>query len=173
MGSIHFTKGGRTIINMQTQIDEGVRYYRAQPSPSPDNPRPIVLVHGLGTSLDFWNAVAPRLAKRSVTVALDLPGSGDSLPPEGTYNLDTVANGANEFLDRQGLTNTTLVGHSLGALVALKMAEQRGDLTSKLVLVDPTLFEVEAVLTRFGAAVRNPKLFGITFLQFLGGLRPL
>lgn len=143
-----------------------VRYYLAGPIQTESREGLIVLIHGLGTSLDFWYIVAPQLAQRELTLALDLPGAGDSETPPGPYTLKNVAAETALFLDNLAVRNATLVGHSLGALLALQIAGTRPELVARLILVDPTLFSVEAVLTRPIEALKHPRLFLTTLTQF-------
>ncbi|MFI6044152.1 alpha/beta fold hydrolase [Nocardia sp. NPDC051321] len=159
------------MLRLPTETRHGIRYFRNGPL-DPGDRGDVVLVHGLGTSLDFWNAVAPRVAATRRTLVLDLPGSGESVPPVGTYDLKSVARETIRFLDQIGVQRSVLVGHSLGALVTLQIAAARPDLVDTLVLVDPVLFDVEAVLTDPRAALRNPGLFTITLAHFVGAAIP-
>ena len=155
------------MVILATQIDDGIRYYRA----GSGSPR-IVLVHGLGTSLDFWNAVAPDLARSVEVLAFDLPGSGRSIFRGSRYELRTVATEAVTFLENEAKGDSILVGHSLGALVVLQMVALRPSIAKRIVLVDPVLFSVEQALTNPRAALREPRLLLITLAQFVGVLIP-
>lgn len=156
---------------MSLGYTDGVRYfYKNIHSVEPVNP--IVLIHGVGTSLDFWHGVAPALADIRPVYALDLPGSGRSRFGGPTYDLDGVAEETLQALERLGLRHVTLVGHSLGALVTLQMAVRSPDVIRHLVLVDPVLYSVESILTDIRAAARNPVLLAHTIAQFASGLVP-
>ncbi len=95
----------------------------------------IVLIHGLGGSLANWEATGPRLAKHAHVIALDLPGFGLS-PPGPDWSLQTQVNAirafAAEFAD-----STTLLGNSLGGLVAEMIAGRYPETVDNLVLVSP------------------------------------
>jgi len=97
--------------------------------------RPIVLLHGAGANAHWWDHLAPDLAIRFHAVALDFRGHGDSdasdevLP--GAFSDDLAA-----LLSRLGAEDAPLVGHSLGAQVALEHAT-RSRQTAALVLIDP------------------------------------
>jgi pimeloyl-ACP methyl ester carboxylesterase len=148
-------------------MDCGIRYYKA----GEGSPR-LILVHGLGTSLDFWNAVVPELANSVEVLAFDLPGSGRSAFHGTRYDLKEVAAEALGFLDRAAPGDNLLVGHSLGALVVLQMAAMRPEIAKGIVLVDPVLFSVEDVLTSPRGALHDPRLLFITLAQFVGVLIP-
>jgi pimeloyl-ACP methyl ester carboxylesterase len=164
---------GDAPFHMPTRFEDGVRYYASRPpGDSHHNAGPIILIHGIGTSLEFWCATAPLLARRSLVFALDLPGSGDSEPPPDGYDLQSVAEATNRFLLKRGLVGATLVGHSLGALVVLQMAALEPRLARRVILVDPTLFAVEGVLTSARFAARNIRILALTLAQFAGVCLP-
>ncbi|MGI8901884.1 MAG: alpha/beta fold hydrolase, partial [Nocardioides sp.] len=52
--------------------------------------RPLVLVHGLGSSLRTWDMVLPALKQHRTVVALDLPGFGRSAPLSGEVTVATL-----------------------------------------------------------------------------------
>ncbi|BDX33452.1 alpha/beta hydrolase [Mycobacterium antarcticum] len=96
-----------------------------------------VLVHGLGGCWQWWLRVLPAMAEQARVIAIDLPGFGESEPVQGgpdvfAEHVATVI----ELLDHLGLARATLVGHSMGGLVALQAACDRPDRVSALALVD-------------------------------------
>jgi pimeloyl-ACP methyl ester carboxylesterase len=95
---------------------------------------PIVLLHGLGGARTNWIAVAPELARRHRVLALDLPGHGDSEPLAAAPTVDGYADRVAFLADREGLGAATVVGHSAGGLVALRLAARRPEAVTALVL---------------------------------------
>lgn len=95
----------------------------------------ILLVHGLGGSLITWNAVAPRLTRIGRVVALDLPGFGLS-PPAADWRIETHVNSVHDFLSSLDAP-VTLIGASMGGLVAEILAADHPELVSNLLLVSP------------------------------------
>jgi pyruvate dehydrogenase E2 component (dihydrolipoamide acetyltransferase) len=83
---------------------------------------PLVLLHGFGGDLNNWLFTAPALAGEHVVYALDLPGHGGSSKDVGTGDVDYLAQAVEQFLDAQGLERVHLVGHSMGGLVAARLA---------------------------------------------------
>lgn len=98
---------------------------------------PILLIHGLGGSWSNWAAVAPALAEVGSVLAVDLPGFGSS-PPAADYSIDTHVGAATELLEWWGAAGVTVVGNSMGGLVAeLLAARAPAGVVRDLVLVAP------------------------------------
>jgi pimeloyl-ACP methyl ester carboxylesterase len=99
---------------------------------------PLVLLHGLATNRQIWSGVVPTLARHHRVVTADLPGFGASAPAGEGFELGEVADRIARGLAAQGITGPLdLVGHSLGAGVALTLASRRPRLVRRLVLVSP------------------------------------
>jgi pimeloyl-ACP methyl ester carboxylesterase len=97
-----------------------------------------VLVHGVTTSTRTWWRVGPRLAGKGWrTVAVDLRGHGASPRMRGDEGLDDLAADLHETVFEPAGAADVLLGHSLGALVALKACEDHGEPARRLVLEDP------------------------------------
>ncbi|HVL82294.1 MAG TPA: alpha/beta fold hydrolase [Actinomycetota bacterium] len=87
---------------------------------------PVVLVHGLGSNLRTWDAVAPLLANQHRVVAYDQRGHGRSTdPPDGDYSVEALVDDLDAVVDAFGLQHPYVVGHSWGASVALGHAISR------------------------------------------------
>ena len=83
---------------------------------------PLLLLAGLGSDRDFWKAHV-RILSRAVRVIVPDPrGSGDSPAPPGPYTAAEMADDALALLDRLGIEEVFVAGHSLGGMVALQMA---------------------------------------------------
>ena len=81
---------------------------------------PVVLLHGLTFDRATWRPIVDRLGGRARTVALDLPGHGDSGGPPCA--LDDVAGAVHEVVERLGLERPLVVGHSMSGGLALLYA---------------------------------------------------
>lgn len=100
----------------------------------------MLLVHGLGGSCENWFAVAPRLAQRFRVVALDLAGFGYTpVNPERQATLEANRALAEAFTTSVFQDAVVVVGHSMGALIAMLHARRRPDQVAGLVLVDPVV----------------------------------
>lgn len=104
---------------------------------------PALYVHGLGGSSQNWSALMPVLDDVVDSEAVDLPGFGDSPPPDdGNYSITGHARAVIRHLDAAGRGPVHLFGNSLGGAVATRVAAARPDLVRTLTLVSPALPEI-------------------------------
>jgi len=99
--------------------------------------KPIVLLHGMAASLRDWDAVVPSLQDKHRVIAIDLLGFGHSpMPKNVTYNVETHLASILETLEHLKVDEPfTLAGHSMGALLALKLAVAEPKKVKRLVLL--------------------------------------
>lgn len=100
------------------------------------SPTTFVLLHGLGDEADSWRKVLPLLSGHGRVLAPDLPGFGRSDHPRRAYTLNFYADTIIGLLEALKVTQAVLVGSSMGAALALRIATRRPDLIERLVLVD-------------------------------------
>jgi len=100
---------------------------------------PIVLLHGLGSTVTKWRDALPIIGSRRRAIAIDLPGFGRSDAPRGHYTFGFLAGGIKAFLDSIGVERCVLVGNSLGGITAMWLAATWPERVAGLVLVDPAL----------------------------------
>jgi pimeloyl-ACP methyl ester carboxylesterase len=96
---------------------------------------PMVLLHALGDTRADWAPVLDRFARRYRVYAVDLRGHGDSDRP-GTYSFPAMAADVVGLLDGLALAGVLLVGHSMGGVVAYRVALARPELVARLVVED-------------------------------------
>lgn len=128
--------------------------------------RPIVLVHGLGSSWATWLPVLDPLAARREVIAIDLPGFGDSAPFDGPVTIATLTDALSRFLRDENLDRADVVGSSMGARIALELA-RRGHAGS-VVALSPGGFWSQAERTVFGATVGA----SVAVIRSLQGVAP-
>jgi pimeloyl-ACP methyl ester carboxylesterase len=95
---------------------------------------PLVLVHGLGGTIENWRALAPSLAARHRVLVPDLPGHGSSGLLAEARDVDALAEAVLAVVDAEEVADAVWVGHSLGGVVALRAAALRPDAVRGLVL---------------------------------------
>lgn len=109
----------------------GVRHHYQSKGEGP----PIVLVHGLGGSLHSWYGVVETLAVHHHVITLDLRGHGRSDVASGSYSIKQWGQDVQALITALELPPVTLVGHSLGSLVAQQVALDRPEAVDQLILV--------------------------------------
>ncbi|MFF7437494.1 alpha/beta fold hydrolase [Streptomyces sp. NPDC008122] len=126
---------------------------RARPGNRPGLP-PALYVHGLGGSSQNWSDLMPLLADQVDGEAVDLPGFGDSPPPDdGNYSVTGHARAVIRLLDAAGRGPVHLFGNSMGGAVATRVAAVRPDLVRTLTLISPALPELRAQRTAWPTAL--------------------
>ena len=95
---------------------------------------PLVLVHGLGGTIENWRSLAPSLAAEHRVLVPDLPGHGRSELLPDARDVDTLAEAVLGIADAEEAGDAVWIGHSLGGLVALRAAVLRPDAVRGLVL---------------------------------------
>ncbi|MEV6396911.1 alpha/beta hydrolase [Streptomyces sp. NPDC051907] len=104
---------------------------------------PALYVHGLGGSSQNWSALMPLLEDVLDGEALDLPGFGDSPPPDdGDYSVTAHARAVIRHLEAARRGPVHLIANSLGGAVSTRVAAVRPDLVRTLTLVSPALPEI-------------------------------
>ena len=107
---------------------------------------PLLLIHGFGASTYSWRAVRPELARTHHVIAVDLKGFGRSDKPfDDAYSALDQAQLLLQFLDRRGLKEVSIAGHSFGGSVALTLAlelnRKHPGRLKQLILVDGVAYE--------------------------------
>ena len=98
--------------------------------------QPLVLIHGLGGRIYNFRYNIPVLSEHLRVVALDLKGFGYSeRPAAGDYSLTAQARLVGELMDRLGIARAAVLGHSMGAAVALRLAATCPEKVDRLILV--------------------------------------
>ncbi|MEA9986237.1 MULTISPECIES: alpha/beta fold hydrolase [Subtercola] len=116
---------------------------------------PILLLHGIGQSLDDWNEQHDRLSAAHTVISLDLPGFGYSERRRGPATLTRLAGILPGFLDALGVDGATpVIGNSLGGAVAMSFAVGHPERVSSLVLADSAGFGSEVTMVLRMLAVK-------------------
>lgn len=148
--------------------------YRLHMSVAKKSRRPrqtIIFIHGIGNSGLVWNDVIRQLPDDTRAITVDLLGFGQSRRPAWVnYDVGLQARAVARTCVRYGVTGKlTIVGHSMGALVAIEFARRYPSLVQSLLLCSPPLYQpeggarrpsTEAALRRiYRAARQSPQQF--------------
>jgi pimeloyl-ACP methyl ester carboxylesterase len=98
--------------------------------------RPVLLLHGLGSSGRDWEFQTPVWARRFRVLTLDARGHGYSDKPPGPYAVTQFAADTAAFLDQVVGGPAHIVGLSMGGMIAFQLGISRPDLTRSLVIVN-------------------------------------
>lgn len=104
-----------------------------------DAPTTLVLLHGIGSNAQSWEAQISFFASHYHVIAWNAPGYAlsDALPKALAPNPTSYANSLKALLDHAGAKKVVLVGHSLGALIAARFALLYPAALEKLILSAP------------------------------------
>jgi len=113
-----------------------VRYVRRKAGEAAPGDLPIVILPGWGAHIEAVGPILAALEGASDVIALDLPGFGDSDPPEQAWDVDAYARFMIHFLDEMAVDRAHLVGHSHGGRVSIALAADEPDRVGRLLLID-------------------------------------
>jgi pimeloyl-ACP methyl ester carboxylesterase len=135
----------------------------------------IIFLHGAGMDHTIWVLFSRFFARNGFNVlAIDLPGHGKSTG-DVLVSIEQMADWLVGFLEISDISPATLIGHSMGSLIALETASRLADKISKLILLgtacpmqvgEPLL---SAAKKNKHAAVDMIMLFGHAYSSQLGG----
>lgn len=122
---------------------------------------PIVLLHGLVASGIYWGAAYDSLARQHCLVVPDLLGFGGSVGPSSGYGPDDHVQALLTCLDEVGASEPAVIGaHSLGSLIAIRLAATHPDRVAGLIAFGPPLYgDRSAALTHVGGTGPMGRLF--------------
>lgn len=129
----------------------------------------LLLVHGLGGAKEDFSDHVPTLARDHTVVIFDHRGHGesDNPPDPASYSLERLVADTIAVADATGLEHFRLLGHSMGGMVARKIAIQESSRVDALVMMDtsagpvpgfdPELLEiaVDVAFTKGKAALKE------------------
>jgi len=137
-----------------------------------DHGPPLVLIHGIASSIEDWEVNIPTLAQTHQVYALDLVGCGLSDKPANfDYSPRSLAEFVLAFMSAQGLDKAHLAGFSLGARLALDCASLAPERVSSLLLSAPAAVGPDTIINfrlasvvGLGEILTRPSRFGMRTL---------
>jgi pimeloyl-ACP methyl ester carboxylesterase len=112
---------------------------------------PLLLIHGFGVSMRWFEPVVPALAREHRVIRVDLLGHGGSEKPRGSYSMERQADLVAQVLDRLDVERAAVVGHSMGGIVATALIERHAERVSRLMTIGTP---PDATPGRFGLGER-------------------
>ncbi|MDX1960290.1 MAG: alpha/beta fold hydrolase [Leptospiraceae bacterium] len=100
-----------------------------------ENGKPILILHGLFGSSKNWLGNGKELSEFGTVYLLDARNHGDS-PHAETHSLKDMVSDLKEFISENNLSGCTILGHSMGGLVAIQFALQYPELCDRLIVID-------------------------------------
>lgn len=145
------------------------RYWEAGDADRPH----LLLIHGIGASVEYWYANIQELSQHYHVVALDLPGFGKSDKPNIDYSLDFYEKFLLHFVDALHMTELSVIAHSLGGAVALGFVIDHLLRIKKLVLIDNVGFALQVIIffRLMGLPIVGPWLLNLNKEMFSKALR--
>jgi pimeloyl-ACP methyl ester carboxylesterase len=110
--------------------DQGIVHYEVY-----GRGRPVILLHGWLGSWGLWQETMTFLGQYYRTYALDFWGFGESGKKRNTYMVQDFVALVDQFMDKLGIINAPLVGHSMGGTVSLLVALQYPERVKKVVII--------------------------------------
>jgi len=116
---------------------------------------PLVLLHTIRTQLEYFRALAPLLAEKFTVYAVDLPGHGHSpIDRSAQYDEPYLRKGVVGFVEALDLRDVTIVGESIGAVLALTAAADVPERIRAVYALNTYDYE-----TRYGDGIRRGNWF--------------
>ena len=97
----------------------------------------VLLLHGWGSNIVLFDSLISALKDKYRVIALDMPGFGGTDEPSFAMNVDDYTDFVTEFIEKLNLKKLSLIGHSFGGRVIIKMANRKLNFDlDKIVLID-------------------------------------
>jgi pimeloyl-ACP methyl ester carboxylesterase len=127
-------------VNLMPVVNDGeqLRMAYMDVTPAKPNGRNVVLLHGRNFPSSYWAPVIKTLTDAGYRVVVpDQIGFGKSSKPMGELHFDTLARNTMALLDHLQIDKTDIVAHSMGGMLAVRIARAYPDRVAKLVLSAP------------------------------------
>jgi len=141
---MNFRSRASTLMHRYLRVPYSLHVHEFQ---SPKKPRAtFVFIHGIGNTLHAWDSIAKQMPKDVRLIGIDLLGFGKSPMPDWVvYDAKTQARSVGvTLLGLRMVQRPIIVGHSLGALVAVEVTKRYPLITQRLVLCSPPFYSPQA-----------------------------
>jgi pimeloyl-ACP methyl ester carboxylesterase len=142
-----------TFVSRKSAVSEGVLLHYVTGGLG----TPVILLHGFPQSWYMWRKIMLPLADEYTVIAPDLRGAGDSEKTVGPFDAWTLAGDIHALMGLLGHEKAVVVGHDMGAPVALSFAARYPEASHALVYIDEPVFGVD-LETRAAFSSDNPNM---------------
>ena len=133
------------VAELQIDGNSSLRYLKT------GNGDSLILLHTIRTQLDYFEGVIPQLAKHFTVYAIDLPGHGySSIDTNAHYDEPYFRGAVIAFIEKLDLKQVTLVGESIGGVLALTVASQLPNRIKQVISSNPYDYD-----QKYGDGVRR------------------
>lgn len=160
-----------TVEHLRSRTDLA---YRIHTSPPGAEGLPVfVLLHGIGMSHRYLTRLHRELEASGTVISFDLPGFGGTPRPSASVTVEQYAELVGHALERAGVDECVLVGHSMGCQFTVELARQRPPLVSHAVLIGPVVDSRrrsvlrQAVALAMDGLLEPPSANAIVFTDYL------
>jgi pimeloyl-ACP methyl ester carboxylesterase len=124
------------IHQYRTDLKTGIAY-----TEKGEGTQTLVFIHGLGSNRYAWVNNILALSQHYRCILVDLPNYGDSTKGDHSFSMEFFKKSLVDFCESLQLKNITIIGHSMGAQIAVKLGVEKPTLVSKLILLTPAGIE--------------------------------
>ena len=126
---------------------------------------PVLILHGWGCSKDTVQSITEHIAKTHRVYALDMPGFGETPPPNEVFGIEQYTQVVEKFCRKLNIENPILIGHSFGGRISILFSSRNQ--TSKVMLVDAAGIVPKRTL-KYHIKVRSYKIYKKLLPLFVG-----
>ena len=126
---------------------------------------PVLILHGWGCSKDTVQSITEHIAKTHRAYALDMPGFGETPPPNEVFGIEQYTQVVEKFCRKLNIENPILIGHSFGGRISILFSSRNQ--TSKVMLVDAAGIVPKRTL-KYHIKVRSYKIYKKLLPLFVG-----
>lgn len=121
-------KGGRRAERKtasETEMNVTIQGYDIYYKETGTGEETVVILQGWGTKIAVYDSVAACISEKYRVIQVGFPGFGESKEPETAWNVDAYADFFAAFMKELNITEATLIGHSYGGRVIIKLANRK------------------------------------------------
>ena len=124
---------------------------------------PLLLLHTIRSQLDYFEKIIPLLSEHFTVYALDLPGHGYSTIIDTDYTEPYFREAVVQFIERMDLNNLTIVGESIGGVLALTVAAESAQRIKQVYSLNPYDYG-----DSYGGGIRRSSIWGNLIIGSFG-----